>query len=102
MNGTPSPAEALFLAAAEIAEPQERTAFLTRECGDDCALRERVDGLLASHEGAGDFLESSAPSPEVEAEFARLKREYDPDELLQTDLYRRVLRPALERAAASA
>jgi serine/threonine protein kinase len=75
MNDTPSPAEALFLAAAEIGEPEERTAFLARECGDDRALRERVEGLLASHEGAGDFLEASAPSPEIEAEFARLKRE---------------------------
>ena len=74
MNDTPS-AESLFLAAAEIAQPQERTAFLARECGGDLALRERVEGLLASHEEAGDFLEPSAPSPEMEAEFARLKPE---------------------------
>jgi serine/threonine protein kinase len=75
MNDASSPTEALFLAAAEIVEPQERTAFLTRECGGDRALRERVEGLLASHEGAGDFLEASAPSTEMEAEFARLKPE---------------------------
>jgi FAD/FMN-containing dehydrogenase len=31
-------------------------------------------------------------------QFSRLKAQYDPDELLQTDIYRRVLRPALVRA----
>lgn len=30
-------------------------------------------------------------------QFSRLKAQYDPDELLQTDIYRRVLRPALVR-----
>ena len=44
-----------------------------------------------------DYLLASDPA--ALAEFARLKREYDPDELLQTNLYRRVLRPALAQAA---
>ena len=75
MNRDPSRTEAIFLAAAEIAEPQERGAFLDRECGDDLALRARVEALLASHDDAGDFLETAAPSPGMEAEFARLKPE---------------------------
>jgi FAD/FMN-containing dehydrogenase len=40
-----------------------------------------------------DYLLASDPA--ALAAFARLKRQYDPDELLQTNLYRRVLRPAL-------
>ena len=75
MNRDPSHAEAIFLAAAEIAEPQERAAFLDRECGDDLALRARVEALLASHDDAGDFLQTAVSSPEMEAEFARLKPE---------------------------
>jgi eukaryotic-like serine/threonine-protein kinase len=75
MNPDPSRAEALFLAAAAIAQPQARSAFLDRECGDDLALRARVDGLLASHDDAGDFLQPAVPSPELEAELARLKPE---------------------------
>lgn len=44
-----------------------------------------------------DYLLASDPA--ALAEFARLKREYDPDDLLQTNLYRRVLRPALQRVS---
>ena len=73
MNPDPSRAEAIFLAAAEIVEPQERCAFLERECGDDLALRARVEALLLSHHEAGDFLETAAPSPEIEEQLARLK-----------------------------
>ena len=61
MKPDPSRAEALFLAAAEIAEPPERAAFLDRECGDDHGLRERVEALLASHHEAGDFLSTPRP-----------------------------------------
>ena len=75
MNDDPSRTEAIFHAAAEIAEPGERAAFLDRECGDDFALRARVEALLASHNEAGDFLNVSAPSPEMDVEFARLKPE---------------------------
>ena len=75
MNPDPARAEALFLAAADFAAPQERAAFLDRECGGDLALRARVEALLASHDDAGDFLQTAAPSPEMEAEFARLKPE---------------------------
>jgi hypothetical protein len=75
MSDDPVRAETLFLAAVEIAEPQARAAFLDRECGDNLTLRARVDGLLASHDEAGNFLESAQPSTRLEAEFARLKPE---------------------------
>jgi decaprenylphospho-beta-D-ribofuranose 2-oxidase len=44
-----------------------------------------------------DYLVASDPA--ALARFAQLKRQYDPDEVLQTNLYRRVLRPALEQVA---
>ncbi len=57
MSHEPAQVEGLFLAAAEIAEPQERAAFLDRECRRDPRMRGRIEALLASHEGAGDFLQ---------------------------------------------
>ena len=55
---------------------EERDAFLAAECGDDAALKAEVRALLAAHEAAGDALKSNVPpSPEVEAELARLKPE---------------------------
>ncbi len=75
MSHDPSRVEAIFLTATEIAEPNERAAFLERECGDDLPLRNRVGALLDSHDEAGDFLQPAASNPELEAEFARLKPE---------------------------
>jgi len=75
MNYDPSRAEALFHAAAEIVAPGERVLFLQRECAGDDALRARVKTLLASHDQATRFLDPAASSPELEAEFARLKPE---------------------------
>jgi len=75
MNYDPSRAEALFHAAAEIVAPGERALFLQRECAGDDALRARVKTLLASHDQATRFLDPAASSPELEAEFARLKPE---------------------------
>jgi hypothetical protein len=36
----------LFIAALNITEPAERSAWLDRECGGDAALRQRIDQLL--------------------------------------------------------
>src|SRR5215470_1813077 len=49
-------AEELFGAALELA-PQERLAFLDRECRDSPELRHLVDELLLMHQRAGSFLE---------------------------------------------
>lgn len=49
----------LFLAALDKETP-ERAAFLAGACGDDNALRKRVEELLAEQEQVGDFLEAPA------------------------------------------
>src|SRR4051794_15660132 len=46
----PGRVKALFQAAIERADPEERRAFLDREAGDDAALRDRLDALLAAHD----------------------------------------------------
>ena len=35
----------------------ERAAFVERACGDDAALRRRIEELLAAHENVDPFLE---------------------------------------------
>ncbi len=47
----------LFHAARALAGPQERAAYLARACGDDSALRARIEELLRADDGAGGFLE---------------------------------------------
>src|SRR3954463_10803282 len=49
--------EEILLAAVEKRTPAERAAYLDGACGADAALRALVEGLLASHEQAGSFLE---------------------------------------------
>src|SRR3989442_2336031 len=48
--------ETIFNQAMELPAPQERAAFLDRACGDDADLRQRVQALLAAHEGTEDVL----------------------------------------------
>src|SRR5688500_20169163 len=59
--GTPS-ARAVFDHTVELRSPAERAAYLMQACGDDAAVRARVDGLLAAYEAAGSFLESPPPN----------------------------------------
>ncbi|MGH7136655.1 MAG: protein kinase domain-containing protein [Pirellulales bacterium] len=65
MANKPRNLESLFLSVLEIESPQEREAFLARACGDDVALRNEIDQLLASHQVAGSFLDK--PAPELKA-----------------------------------
>ena len=53
---------ALFDRAAEL-PPAERAAFLDAEAGDDPALREEVEALLAFDDGATGLLDRPAPEP---------------------------------------
>src|SRR6516225_3206687 len=53
--------EALFAAALEKPTRAERTAFLEGACGDDHALRARIEALLAAHEVAGGAPDAPPP-----------------------------------------
>jgi serine/threonine protein kinase/tetratricopeptide (TPR) repeat protein len=53
--------DAIFVAAIEIASPQEREAYLRRACGEDSRMRAQLEKLLSAHFRAGAFLESPAP-----------------------------------------
>ena len=61
-----SPAETVFFAALDRADPAERAAYLDEACGADAELRRRVDRLLEAHPQVGSFLQEDAaahPSP---------------------------------------
>src|SRR3954466_8193161 len=47
--------ETIFAAALEL-PLAERSAYLANACGDDAALRNRLEGLLASSEKVGKFM----------------------------------------------
>jgi serine/threonine protein kinase/tetratricopeptide (TPR) repeat protein len=46
----------IFFEALDIDDPAARAAYLDRACGDDPAVRQRVERLLKAHNAAGDFL----------------------------------------------
>jgi hypothetical protein len=46
----------LFGAALEL-KPEDRAAFLNRECNGDAELRSELEALIAAHADAGSFLE---------------------------------------------
>jgi serine/threonine protein kinase/Flp pilus assembly protein TadD len=50
----------VFGEALECASSQERAAYLDCACGQDTALRARVEELLQAHQEAGGFLQGSA------------------------------------------
>ncbi len=51
--------ESLFLAALEMPTAEERREFLAAACGDDTALRERIERLLVADRRATGILEHS-------------------------------------------
>jgi hypothetical protein len=53
-------AKTLFLAAADLASPAERAAYLDRECGGEAELRARIEALLAADAGEVPFPEPDA------------------------------------------
>jgi serine/threonine protein kinase/tetratricopeptide (TPR) repeat protein len=54
--------EEIFFAALEIDDPDARSSFLEKACGD-CDVRQRVERLLARDAQASGFLESPAAPP---------------------------------------
>src|SRR3989442_11131191 len=56
MNAPVQSVRAIFDEASEIADAEQRRAFVARACDDNEALRREVEELLAAHETAGGFL----------------------------------------------
>ena len=65
MADKPKDIEAIFNAAVKKATEAERSAYLDAVCGDDNALRNRVEALLKAHQQAGDFLKIPASDANV-------------------------------------
>src|SRR5262245_30874126 len=57
-------AKEIFLDALDIKHPDDRRAFLDRECNGDAELRAEVEGLLAHHPHVGSFLASGPRDPD--------------------------------------
>ena len=47
----------IFEKAMDLKDPEARTAYIGEACGEDEALKSRVEALLRSHEERGSFLE---------------------------------------------
>jgi WD40 repeat protein/serine/threonine protein kinase len=60
-------AKSIFLGAVSRPAGPGRDAFLAEACAADPALRREVDGLLAHHEQAGDFLAGTALTATADA-----------------------------------
>ena len=56
MTDVENRAKAIFLAAVDRDTPEERAAVLAERCGDDAALRRRVEALLRAHDQPGNVL----------------------------------------------
>src|ERR1043166_5385500 len=69
---TPSHEEEIFSAIVALPLP-EQAAYLEKACGGDAALRQRVERLLQSHDGAEGFLQSP-----VATEMARAVAQHAP------------------------
>src|SRR6185369_15194782 len=54
--------QSLFEAARELRDPIQRNAFLREACGEDSALRIRVENLLSASEQADKFFAGCAPA----------------------------------------
>src|SRR5262249_19023634 len=53
----------LFVAALQITDQAERSAWLDRECGGDATLRQRIEVLVQALDQAGSLLENPAVAP---------------------------------------
>ena len=60
MNASTRSVETILAQAVEIAEPDQRQAFVEKACSGDLALQRRVEQLIANHFQAGSFLERPA------------------------------------------
>ena len=55
--------EEIFNKALEIADPEQRAAYLAEACQGDQWLRARIEALLKAHDKAGSFLRVAVKRP---------------------------------------
>jgi eukaryotic-like serine/threonine-protein kinase len=67
MAADPQRVQAVFLAAADRADPADRAALMAQECGDDAELRRRVEALLHAHDHPMSFLEAAVADLDLTA-----------------------------------
>jgi WD40 repeat protein/serine/threonine protein kinase len=58
--------ESIFDAAVQLPIPADRAAYLRDACGEDAALRHRIEELLRAHDQAGAFLEPPVVTADAE------------------------------------
>jgi eukaryotic-like serine/threonine-protein kinase len=63
MNPNHGREEEIFEAARDLASPEARAEYLSRACGEDAALRERVQGMLRDDSAAAEFFGTTRPNP---------------------------------------
>ena len=56
MSKEQQPLRKIFNEAVEITDARQRAAYLATACGDDAALRRRIEELIAANDAAGAFL----------------------------------------------
>jgi eukaryotic-like serine/threonine-protein kinase len=64
----PTSLRAIFSEALQIADPAERQQFLSRACGSDFDVRQRIESLLKAQDEADDFPGAPAVGPDVTLE----------------------------------
>src|SRR5687768_15454384 len=52
--------QSIFLAAMDISDPSERSAYIATACAGNDQLRKEIESLLAAHERPGAFLDEPA------------------------------------------
>jgi serine/threonine protein kinase/WD40 repeat protein len=62
----------IFLAALDIADPQKQAAFLQQQCGNDAALRQHIEELLAAEVKVEGFLDRPHEAVDMTADVAPL------------------------------
>ncbi len=65
MSAPAADAKSIFGRALEL-DPEDRAAYLDEACANDPALRARIDGLLAAHGEAGEFMRRPAAAVAAE------------------------------------
>ncbi len=74
MQNRPQIDEAEIFAVASAMPVEDRGAYFDAACGEDLALRARIERLVGSHEASG-FMKAPSVTPEIEEQMARLKPE---------------------------